>query len=82
MMKALLLGAGLVFAAGLALPASAADTMMKGKTHKMSGKHMKHMKSCYDYAWESQDQKDCLAKHGGMDMTDDTGKKKSSKKTM
>ena len=30
------------------------------------GKSMSHHKmSCYDYAWESQQMKDCLAKSGG-----------------
>jgi hypothetical protein len=30
---------------------------MMGMHHKMA-----HPASCYDYAWESQEQKDCLAK--------------------
>jgi len=40
-----LIGAATAAAALLATPALAA----------------KHQRSCYDYAWESQDQKDCLA---------------------
>jgi hypothetical protein len=29
-------------------------------------KHKGHARSCYDYAWESQDMKDCLANPDGM----------------
>jgi len=33
------------------------------KPMKMA-KKSKHKMSCYDYAWQSQDMKDCLAKSG------------------
>jgi hypothetical protein len=74
MLKGLIVVTGLALAAGLAVPAMAADMPMKGKHHA------KHMMSCYDYAWESQDQKDCLAKHGGEDMKPAAAKKMSKKK--
>jgi hypothetical protein len=73
MFKGMIVVAGLALAAGLAAPAIAADMPMKHK-------HSKHMMSCYDYAWESQDQKDCLAKHGGQDMKPAAEKKMSKKK--
>lgn len=49
----------------LAVPASAATKTAAATTPsadsgtKTSHRHM----GCYDYAWESQEMKDCLAKH-------------------
>jgi len=37
-------------------------TMGSGAPKKMMAHKSKHKMSCYDYAWESQDMKDCLAK--------------------
>lgn len=57
-------------AALLAAPAMAADApAAKGGTPPAKSAPMKsasvkkrHKRSCYDYAWQSQDMKDCLAK--------------------
>jgi len=69
--------AALAAAALCLAPARAADmpsdhmqgmSGMQGKTmgspahKKMMAHKSKHKMSCYDYAWESQDMKDCLAK--------------------
>ena len=56
---ALLLGGlAVVPAAAQTAPAPAAKAPAKHATHHAGH----HVKSCYDYAWESQAQKDCLAK--------------------
>lgn len=45
------------------MPADHGKAAMKdGKA--TAKKTAKHKRSCYDYAWESQDMKDCLAKQG------------------
>lgn len=42
-------------------------TMHHAKHHKpmhhAAMHHGRHQASCYDYAWQSQDMKDCLAHH-------------------
>jgi hypothetical protein len=49
----------------LAVPASAATKTPAAATQPAdSGTTAKHHRmGCYDYAWESQEMKDCLAKH-------------------
>jgi hypothetical protein len=53
------LGLAALPAAAQQTPAPKTDAMqpMMGMHHKMA-----HPASCYDYAWDSQEQKDCLAK--------------------
>jgi hypothetical protein len=55
----LLSGLAVVPAAAQTTPAPAAKAPAKHATHHHA---THHAKSCYDYAWESQAQKDCLAK--------------------
>ncbi|HEY5209439.1 MAG TPA: hypothetical protein VIJ42_08360 [Stellaceae bacterium] len=54
--------AGLAF---LAAPAFAVDMPKKAEAHGKMHHGMRHKMTCYDYAWESQAQKDCLAKPEG-----------------
>jgi hypothetical protein len=45
------------------MPAKKADMpMKKAERHAAMHGHMHHKMGCYDYAWESQAQKDCLAR--------------------
>jgi len=48
-------------AALLAMPASAAPAAPGTGGKPMASHH--HRGGCYDYAWQSQEMKDCLAKH-------------------
>jgi hypothetical protein len=64
--------AGPAFAQGAPAGGTMGNMPMKSAPkHKAAKKptHMasrsKHKMTCYDYAWESQDQKDCLAKGSG-----------------
>ena len=77
-------------AALLAAPAMAADapaakgSMPPAKSAPMKGASVKkkHKRSCYDYAWQSQDMKDCLAKQasaGQQAPAAKHGKKKAAK---
>ena len=67
MSKTLLsLAAAALIAGGLALAPTGAQA---ATAHKAA-----HKMSCYDYAWDSQQQKDCLAKG-------DTAAKPAAKKT-
>jgi hypothetical protein len=60
---ALLLGAAAIPAAAQTTPAPAANPPAKHAMHNHAMHHAAHhMKSCYDLAWDSQAQKDCLAK--------------------
>ena len=65
MSKTLLtLAAAMLMIGGLAsVPASAqtAAPAAKAPAHKMAHHAARHKMTCYDYAWESQAQKDCLA---------------------
>jgi len=44
-----------------AMPASAASAAPAAGGKPMASHH--HHMGCYDYAWQSQEMKDCLAKH-------------------
>ncbi|HXP30851.1 MAG TPA: hypothetical protein VN832_07160 [Stellaceae bacterium] len=44
--------------------APAAHKMAHHPVHRVAMHGGKHKWSCYDYAWQSQDMKDCLAKSG------------------
>jgi hypothetical protein len=77
--------AAALLVAGLAVaPASAQSTMKPGATTSKSMKKMpmksRHAKSCYDYAWDSQAQKDCLAGKSAKPTTKKASAKKSTKK--
>jgi hypothetical protein len=83
MKKLMYLTAATLLVAGLAVaPAfaqGAAKTTTKTATTKTATMKMKkshHAMSCYDYAWDSQAQKDCLAGKKPM------AKKATSKKSM
>jgi hypothetical protein len=96
MLKVAFTALALAVSAGLALPAAAADTAPKAadtmpktadtapkaKATKPRAHHTRAYKSCYDYAWDSQDQKDCLAKHpdGNIGGAMKSGAKKSGMK--
>jgi hypothetical protein len=67
------LSAAPVFAQGTTKPAASSSTK------KMPMK-ARHMKSCYDYAWDSQAQKDCLAGKSAKPMAKKASTKKSTKK--
>ena len=60
--KLLSLAAAALLVGGLSLAASPADaaTPKKEGHYKHQAKH--HVFNCYDYAWESQELKDCLDK--------------------
>jgi hypothetical protein len=71
MSKTLLsLAVAALVAGGLATVSTGAEAATKS-VHKMS---------CYDYAWESQAQKDCLAKGDKPMMMKKTSAKKKAKK--
>jgi hypothetical protein len=70
MKKLTYITAAVLLVAGLA----AAPAFAQGKMSKMPMKGH-HTKSCYDHAWESQAQKDCLAGKTSMS----TGKKSMKK---
>ena len=73
MKKLMVITAAAILVAGLAsASASAQGAAKKAAVHKA-----KHATSCYDYAWDSQAQKDCLA---GKKPT--AVKKASAKKSM
>ena len=75
MSKTLLtLAAAALLIGGLASAPAQAAAPAKAPAHKMAHHASHHKKSCYDYAWESQQQKDCLAKG-------DTAAKPAAKKT-
>lgn len=66
-------------AAGTAPPPPAKHTM-----HKASAKHhmhhrMAHKRSCYDYAWQSQQMKDCQAGATSKPMAKTSAKKHMKK---
>ena len=57
------LAAAVVIAGGLtALPAAAAGTAAPATKAAPAHHKSAHKASCYDYAWDSQQMKDCLAK--------------------
>ena len=64
------LAAAALLVGGLATLSTGAEAATKS-AHKMS---------CYDYAWESQAQKDCLAKGDKPAMVKKTSVKKKAKK--
>jgi hypothetical protein len=71
---ATLLVAGLAAAPAFAQGTAKTTTTKTTKTATMKKSH--HAMSCYDYAWDSQAQKDCLAGKKPM------AKKATSKKSM
>jgi hypothetical protein len=71
---ATLLVAGLAVAPAFAQGTAKTTTTKTTKTATMKKSH--HAMSCYDYAWDSQAQKDCLAGKKPM------AKKATSKKSM
>jgi hypothetical protein len=85
MKKLMYITAAALLVAGLAAaPASAQSTTKPAATTSKSMKKMpmkaRHMKSCYDYAWDSQAQKDCLAGKSAKPMAKKASGKKSMKK--
>lgn len=80
MKKLMYVTAATLLVAGLAAaPVFAQDAMKKKMPMKA---HAHHAMSCYDYAWDSQAQKDCLAGKSAKPMAKkmSTKKKKSMKK--
>jgi hypothetical protein len=76
MKKLMYITAATLLVAGLAAtPAFAQDAMKKKMPMKA---HTHHAMSCYDNAWDSQAQKDCLA--GKKPMAKKAATKKSTKK--
>jgi hypothetical protein len=73
MKKLMVIAAATLLAIGLA----SASAFAQGATKKAAMPKAKHAMSCYDYAWDSQAQKDCLAGKKPMTM-----KKASAKKSM
>jgi len=73
MKKLIVIAAATLLAVGLA----SASAFAQGATKKAAMPKAKHATSCYDYAWDSQAQKDCLAGKKPMTM-----KKASAKKSM
>jgi hypothetical protein len=87
MSKTLLsIAAAALIAAGLASVPAAAQTApaapaAKAPAHKMAMHHASHHKmGCYDYAWESQAQQDCLAGKPAAPMAKKTSAKAKKKK--
>ena len=74
MKKLMYITAATLLVAGLA----AAPAFAQGTTKKMPMK-AHHTKSCYDYAWDSQAQKDCLAGKSAKPMAKKAMAKKSMK---
>jgi hypothetical protein len=76
--------AALLVAGLAAAPASAQGTAKPAASSSGSMKKMpmkaRHTKSCYDYAWDSQAQKDCLAGKSAKPMAKKASTKKSTKK--
>jgi uncharacterized membrane protein len=73
MKKLMVIALATLLAVGLA----SASAFAQGATKKAAMPKAKHAMSCYDYAWDSQGQKDCLAGKKPMTM-----KKSSAKKSM
>jgi len=65
----------------LAVGFASASAFVQGATKKAAMPKAKHAMSCYDYAWDSQGQKDCLAGKKPMTMKKSPAKK-STKKSM
>lgn len=95
MKKLLCLAAATLMLGGLAafptaaMAAGTAPPPAKHMTHKATAKHhmhhrVAHKRSCYDYAWQSQQMKDCVSKAGSMSkpMAKKTSAKKHMKKHM
>jgi hypothetical protein len=81
MSKTLLsLAAAALLLGGLAVAPASAQTAAPAKKApaKHAMHHASHMKSCYDYAWDSQQQKDCLAKPAAATAPAKKGKKKKA----
>jgi hypothetical protein len=57
MKKLMVITAATLLVAGLA----SASAFAQGTMKKAAAPKAKHSMSCYDYAWDSQAQKDCLA---------------------
>jgi hypothetical protein len=84
MKKLMYITAATLLVAGLAAaPASAQGTTKPAATTSKSMKKMPmkahHVRSCYDYAWDSQAQKDCLAGKSAKPMAKKASAKKSKK---
>jgi hypothetical protein len=79
MKKLMYITAATLLVAGLAAaPAFAQGTAKTTTTKTATMKKARHATSCYDYAWDSQAQKDCLA--GKKPMAKKAATKKSTKK--
>jgi hypothetical protein len=68
-------------AAMLVASLASASAFAQGATKKAAVHKAKHTTSCYNYAWDSQAQKDCLAGKKPMAVKKASGKK-STKKAM
>jgi len=66
--------AAIAVAGLLAMPVLAATTTSSGGDKPTTRRHM----NCYDYAWQSQEMNDCLAKQGSAQKP--TSHKSSTKK--
>jgi hypothetical protein len=75
MKKLIYVTAATLLVAGLAASPAFAATKKKMAAHHTTAHHTM---SCYDYAWDSQDQKDCLA--GKKPMMTKAAKKSTKKK--
>ena len=75
MKKLMYITAATLLVAGLAVAPAFAQGSMKNMPMKGH-----HTKSCYDFAWDSQAQKDCLAGKSAKPMAKKASAKKSTKK--
>jgi len=81
MKKLMMITAAMLLAAGFATaPAFAQAAATKTMPMKTMAKKSAHARSCYDYAWDSQAQKDCLAGKSSKPMAKKASAKKSTKK--
>ncbi len=77
MKKLISIAAATLLVAGLAAAPAFAQGAMKKKTPMKAH----HAMSCYDYAWDSQAQKDCLAGKSAKPMAKKASSKKMKKKS-
>ena len=75
MKKLMVIAAATLLAVGLASGSASAQ----GATKKAAMPKAKHATSCYDYAWDSQAQKDCLAGKSAKPMAKKAAKKSTKK---
>jgi hypothetical protein len=83
MKKLMYITAAALLVAGLAVAPASAQGTKPGATTSKSMKKMpmkaRHARSCYDYAWDSQAQKDCLAGKSAKPMAKKAAKKSAKK---